>query len=429
MPDTILLSGPRGVGKSVTLNQAVLYARKKGWLCVFIPDGWSQVQEGSYIEPAIITEEHANIFSIHKMTQENEENNSENDLNSNDTTEEYIDPLLETIKVFDNHEKSTDVLRSLLAAHASQLRKISIRDLKILNKYDVYISKFKSIYAHTSSFSYGAAKLTFVKYREMILQDDYVPELDMNDEEILKDFDILSFKPKTLEDLLILGIALHDLSGSLFVDLIEELKHVESIPILIAVDQYNCWEVPSAFSYNNKSVIGKDLCIPYALNFLSMNKAENKKWSMKNGLCIATTSLKHTEGKKITYQNTKKSIPLSITVPSYNTMEFLSVVLHYISNQKIPTQIRLEDILALRMYTGSNPRLMRTDSPKYLLPRFYEYIQEWNDKKAAGKLTDLTAIRFLHEIDTFHATGEIYYIYILLIIYIWIFFIYRLYIY
>lgn len=36
--------GERGVGKSVVLNQAVYYARKKGWLCIFVPQGWEQVQ-------------------------------------------------------------------------------------------------------------------------------------------------------------------------------------------------------------------------------------------------------------------------------------------------------------------------------------------------------------------------------------------------
>ena len=32
------------MGKSVVLNQAVYYARKKGWLCMFVPQGWEQVQ-------------------------------------------------------------------------------------------------------------------------------------------------------------------------------------------------------------------------------------------------------------------------------------------------------------------------------------------------------------------------------------------------
>ena len=49
----IMLTGPRGSGKSTVLNQMVYHARSRGWLCLFIPNGWLHVQGGSYIEPAI----------------------------------------------------------------------------------------------------------------------------------------------------------------------------------------------------------------------------------------------------------------------------------------------------------------------------------------------------------------------------------------
>jgi hypothetical protein len=34
-----LNAGDRGVGKSCTLNQAVMWARERGWICLFVPQG------------------------------------------------------------------------------------------------------------------------------------------------------------------------------------------------------------------------------------------------------------------------------------------------------------------------------------------------------------------------------------------------------
>ena len=39
------------MGKSCALNHAVYHARKRGWICIFIPNGWHHVNGGSFIEP------------------------------------------------------------------------------------------------------------------------------------------------------------------------------------------------------------------------------------------------------------------------------------------------------------------------------------------------------------------------------------------
>lgn len=87
-------------------------------------------------------------------------------------------------------------------------------------------------------------------------------------------------------------MALRDLSGSLFIDLVAELRALDdpSMPVLIAVDQYNTWEVDSAYAYNGRRIPAKQLCVPYALNFLSPKKADAANWSMKNGFCIGELS-------------------------------------------------------------------------------------------------------------------------------------------
>lgn len=83
-------------------------------------------------------------------------------------------------------------------------------------------------------------------------------------------------------------MALRELSGSLFIDLVNELKALDrpDMPVLFAVDQYNNWEVPSAYSYNGRKIHAKQLAVPHALNFLSLKKADTADWKLKNGLCI-----------------------------------------------------------------------------------------------------------------------------------------------
>ena len=84
------------------------------------------------------------------------------------------------------------------------------------------------------------------------------------------------------------GVAFRQLAGSLFVDLVNELREYNNpnMPVLIAVDEYNNWEVPSAYSYNNQRVHAKQLCVPHSLNFLSLTKHGSDHWSLKNGMAI-----------------------------------------------------------------------------------------------------------------------------------------------
>jgi len=85
-----------------------------------------------------------------------------------------------------------------------------------------------------------------------------------------------------------LGVAFRQLAGSLFVDLVNELREYNNpnMPVLIAVDEYNNWEVPSAYSYNNQQIPAKQLCVPHSLNFLSLTKHGSDHWSLKNGMAI-----------------------------------------------------------------------------------------------------------------------------------------------
>lgn len=51
LPTRVMLTGKRGMGKSCALNHAVYHARSRGWICIFIPNGWNHVNGGAFIEP------------------------------------------------------------------------------------------------------------------------------------------------------------------------------------------------------------------------------------------------------------------------------------------------------------------------------------------------------------------------------------------
>lgn len=94
------------MGKSVALNQAVLHARRNGWLVLFIPDGWGQAQKGSYVQPAL----------LERAAQRNAGSNLSFKVEAHVTNEDELAELPPPVPeqtaedtVFDNHEMSTEV--------------------------------------------------------------------------------------------------------------------------------------------------------------------------------------------------------------------------------------------------------------------------------------------------------------------------------
>eukprot|EP00428_Durinskia_dybowskii_P066013 CAMPEP_0170364790 /NCGR_PEP_ID=MMETSP0117_2-20130122/5564_1 /TAXON_ID=400756 /ORGANISM="Durinskia baltica, Strain CSIRO CS-38" /LENGTH=700 /DNA_ID=CAMNT_0010619319 /DNA_START=113 /DNA_END=2215 /DNA_ORIENTATION=+ len=363
--DRILLAGPRGVGKSFALNHAVLHARKSGWLVLFINNGWAQAQLGSYVQPALM-ENQDSTLQFHTASEL-----------KGDELEDFSPPPLPVTDdntVFDNHEMSADVLRGFWRAHAEQLRDIPIRDVSIMKKYASYRKDFESAIERIASVEEKWKTLPFITLRKLVENEDNFPEIDKMDEDVLANFNYHDFEAKNLEDLILLGVALRELSGSLFIDLMNELKVLDdpNYPIMIAVDQYNAWEGPSGYSFNNQQIAAKKLCVPYALNFLSTRKDGSADWSLKNGICVATTCLRFAETYHLSYKQNKPSIPLAITVPHYNAVEYLAAASYLMHSDWLAENVQMHEFLAMRSFTGSNPRLLRLQGASYLLPRMIE---------------------------------------------------------
>lgn len=331
-PTKILLQGPRGVGKSACLNQMVIHARRNGWLCLFVPKAWDHVHGGSFIEPC--------------RTSAGE-------------------------GLFDNVFVTVSMLRSFWKAHRKILSQQPIQNKSVLDKFNPYLNSFREAWARVRAMGSRQSQ-TFIQTRAIVEDEDNFPDEDEIDADVLEGFDFDTFQPKTLEDLIILGVAFRDLAGLLTIDLIEELKLIENIPVLIVIDQYNTWVGASGYQFENKPVMASQLCVPKALSSISKYKNQTDSWNLKNGLVVCAVSCKHPEGRKDNLLNKSHSIPITIHVPVYSKIEFLAAVKYYMHQNRMEDIFTTQELLAFRSHCASSPRLVKDELIPFLLPLAFE---------------------------------------------------------
>ena len=327
-PAKIMLSGERGAGKSIALNQLVMHARRRlDWLVIFIPNGWQHVQGGIFVEP--ITDE---VFG----------------------------------KVYDNRLMTAEVLRGLWRSHRAQLADIPFTKSDLLEKHRGILANFEENWNREMSVV-GKEKVSFVQIRARIEGEDAFPEEDAKDADVLKSWDFNTFKVSNLEELVQFGVAFRDLAGFVLMDLVKELEVQENYKVLIVVDQYNNWSAKSAYEFEYEPVMGQDILVPKVFSYLQRKKADGELRSLKNGLFVCAESLKHPEGAKDLYKAAANSVPLTIHVPQYSQVEFLAAVTYYTEQLLIHEGISIQDLLTYRMMVNSNPRLTRIETSGFFI--------------------------------------------------------------
>jgi hypothetical protein len=354
IPNQVLVTGSRGTGKSIALNQTALFARKCGWL-VMVVDGWRQAHHGWFIEPYRFKDRKGSV------------------------------------ELFDNSFMSAEVLRSFFRAHKSELATIPIANVdKVVGKYKPRMGVFKEEWDRTLTIA--PAGSSFLSMRRLIEAEDNFEEEDAKDEDILKNFDFPNFEPKTLADLIILGLAFRDFAGATAMDLIDQLKELTSHRVLFLVDGYNSLENPSAYQYNNQVVMPKQLCVPRALNFLSRHKSEMATWSHKNGLAIGFSSFRHPEQKDV-FKECFNSFQLVLKSPAYSATEYFASMRLYLEKSGVfGDDITTQELLAFRMHTQSNPRLVRVEAPRFFIPLSSQRLEESDDPFNPRSFGDLEAL-------------------------------------
>ena len=309
---------------------------KREWIVLFVPNGWEHVQGGDYVEPL-----EDDVFG----------------------------------KVFDNRLMSVAFLRSLWRAHRTDLASLPLTNREALRKFVPFLKTFQQEWDREMSLP-GKEKLNFIQIRRLVEGEDANLAEDAKDADVLLNWDFKKYKMDTLEDLIRFGVAFRDLSGMVVLELVKELEKVESRKILIVVDQFNAWGAKSAYEYEYKPVMGSEILVPKALSYLHKKKAEGEKRKLANGLFVCAESSKHPEGLKELFKSASNSVPLTIEVPHYSQVEFLSSVLYYAHQQCIPRDRSIQDILAYRMLVNSNPRLTRIDNCTFFMRLAMEEIPE-----------------------------------------------------
>ena len=184
--------------------------------------------------------------------------------------------------------------------------------------------------------------------------------------------------------MLLFGLAFRDFAGPVVLDVVNELRNYKNPekPILIAIDQFNYWDMPTVYEYGGDKINAMNMCVPYALKFVSEKKNSASQWE-GNGddhvMCIGATSHRYPINKKrdkklVTYENSRSSLPLSIDVGGYSHVEFLAAVKFYIATGRIDPGISNQDILSFRMFCGNNPRTMYREPSNFFLPLQSDYV-------------------------------------------------------
>ncbi len=473
-PDKVMLTGGRGGGKSTVLTQAVLHARRNGWLVVHIPRGWEQTCEGAYVEPAvvplpaqIVSNGDLDILtSMDTILKPSVQNPlyyaAHSQLVDGQVPEERRgdSPGQRQEQVFDNVFQSAVALRGLHRAHAQQLREIPL-SYSTSNDNSAHFRRLRDslegvlpvngrstgegdgqVYSSVDALQLlreqflaaqekvlsapGRANFSFLQLRELVEGDDSFADQDKLDAPILNatngsgapaagsgGFDMRSFEFKTLEDLLLFGLAVRSSAGSVFMHLIEELKLLggegqapSPHKVMFAVDQYNCFDAPSSYRWNKRVIMGRDLCVPRALYGLSKKRGVTDAYRINNGMLLCATSHTHEEGRDISYYDAIKSIPVAIRVPNYNQAEYLAAMRYFASLPSRMTEfVTLNQLLNYRALCASNPYEVRLncflyfaalgmndnidmDSFHYLLPAAGDSAAAVDEKRTALRELD-----------------------------------------
>ena len=351
-PTKIMLSGERGSGKSMALNQLVMHARRRGdWIVVFIPNGWQHVQGGIFVEP--VTDD---VFG----------------------------------KVYDNRHMSVEVLRGIWRAHRTQLAEIPFNKPEKIERHREFLSNFEENWNREVSVT-GKEKLSFVEFRARVEGGDAFPHEDAKDVDVLKSWDFNTYKVTNLEELVQFGVAFRDLSGHVLMDLVKELEVLESHKVLFVVDEYNSWSAKSAYEYEYTPVMGHEILVPRIFGYLKRKKAEGETRGIKNGLFICAESLKHPEGAKDLYKAAASSVPLTIHVPQYSQVEFLSAVSYYTEQHIVHEGISTQNLLTYRMMVNSNPRHTRLETGGFFVRIAMDSVKgDYMMAAEGGDITELT---------------------------------------
>jgi len=213
-----MLYGARGAGKSGTLMYSAMWAYKNDWIVVIPPSGYEMTQTNSPLR-----RHHDSGLYLHL-----------------DLTHEFLKSFKTTNEAL---IKNIPVNLSLYGKYNSA----GIHDNEVNPNPVFYIEERKVMSNDWEQ---------FVTEEEKLLEKDEQRELDIRLSQVLP-------QPKTLLDIVNMGIEKKLLGVNALFELMEQLYNLESHKVLVVVDDYNWFFRPSAYpSFRYANIKGLDATIP-----------------------------------------------------------------------------------------------------------------------------------------------------------------------
>lgn len=252
-----MLTGPAGVGKSGVLTYTAYYARKNGWICVFMPDSWDVMQRGLVL-----------VKSSRRPG------------------------------MVDQHDMAAKILKDTLLTHGEQLAKVPQRgryanyrylpkalDVKVSAEREAQRQKEEEEKAQLKTQAEAEGKV----WDPSTYYSKYADESDLSKDRAAAGY--------TLRDMLEWGLNHMPAASDTLVDFLEELRGVTEFPVLIAVDGVNLlYDSPSIYPVDGELVEPERLTVPSAFHFLDQNGFKESKL-MKRGMVL--TSVTHQHGRRL----------------------------------------------------------------------------------------------------------------------------------
>ena len=373
----LLIDGERGTGKTAALLHTVMYGRQAGFLVLFIPDSFDTAVRGARITPS---EEYAQSYNAHHTAQ----------------------PILEFF----------------YQAHKDKLSELPIQREETRKHCESYKIKFNR--------------------RAENYMNDFNREMPDDGNEFRPQFASSRMKKhtsaslETLADLVALGASDLSCSSLVLTDLIYELRILEEVPVMIAIDGVNYLNLPETgyrvmadfpaeefmekfnpdhvtTNFQNldlERIITKSMrgVAPYEINYVgallsgvSRDPVWNRANTLKRGVIVGATDKKHPQAKQVPYD--PATLPLVVQMNNFTQFEFFSWVHHlrFLKSQRalVPSSIPLNSLYRFRSLTDSNGGRM---SKEILQNLWNEELCTLEDEMAFkdDKLLPISVIRRQH---------------------------------
>ena len=313
-----LLTGPRGIGKSATLTYALYYARRNGWITLFIPDAFDWCRASLYSVPAPSRPGWA-----------------------------------------DQPDKALAMLQHIAAVNTELLADVPQRGVYPKDRYLPREADEEVVAAKAALRKEEDGEKARLKAAAEAAGEEWDPASFTSALPQLLDPSKADRQGATLADMVAWGIAHPPFATDCLLDLVGELKQCTEHPVLLAVDGVNWFYEPSDITLYGETVPMDKVSLASIGRVLDPAGVAPAA-SFKRGFTLLADSYKHTFHASM-YDQVRGPRGTALTVPPLDRSDIHSTLLHYHYSGNFFEVQRREDVNGaavdyFRTIAGGNPR-------------------------------------------------------------------------